>query len=552
VIDLYLRKFLRTHLAIFELGKVEFLGVGRTCARLHAMSMQPQQVTAAPGKAPARGDSVKGAAAITLFRAGTNPTYELPHFVVSRSPNREYEIEAFNDSFAEALCRRETVPGMPARLAFLQSIARQLTERLGDCEMLRQPANFTLPVRRNRALKSWKISLVPLSETRGGSIQIAGYAYEVTGAADLRDGPVARDVLERLAATSHDILYVADLRRNGLIYVNERVRSVLGYDVDELTSTDGSPFLSLVHPADMTTLREHTLRLRGLADKAISSVEFRVRRADGHYVWLRVSDAIFERDVSGAALRIVGSAIDVTDNRHLLEDLKRISNRLLEAQSEERRRIARELHDSTAQQLVALSLGFARMEQILKRGRNLEQGKRELTEVLTELRSVARDAQQQIRTLSYLLHPPIVESVGLADALRRLLSGFMRRTKIRTHLAVTPAFSCGSHSVSTALMRIVQEALTNVFRHANATEVKISLANQNRRTILEIEDNGKGMPGIDADSEAEMEAFGVGIPGMRARVKQFRGVLQISSNERGTILRAIIPDRTASLLEVDD
>lgn len=469
-------------------------------------------------------------------------------FVASRDPNREFEFDAFNESFAALVGRPRIQPGMPVQQALPHLVARPMIERLRECEAARSPVHFELPVRRNRHVTTWNVSLVPMSAS-GGGFQIAGRALEASALVE-RNVPEAvdKDILERLAATSHDILYVFDLPDQSLVYINERIRAVLGYEVHEIPGA-GELFRPLVHPADLTTFDEHYRSLAVLPDKTVRSVEYRARRADGHYAWLRCSDAVFRRDESGAVIRIIGSAIDVTDNRHLLEDLRRISSRLLETQSEERRRIARELHDSTAQQLVAISVGLARLEQIRKSDSGRKSDKAEMAEVLGELRTIARDAQQEIRTLSYLLHPPILESVGLADALRRFLAGFTRRTHIRTRLVVADAFSCGSHSASTALMRIAQEALINVFRHAKASEVRVSLMNQNRRTILEIEDNGKGMPMDGETPDDRIESLGVGIPGMRARVRQFRGELQITSGTNGTILRATIPDRMAPLLE---
>lgn len=469
-------------------------------------------------------------------------------FIASRHPNREFEFEAFNDSFASLVGRPRIQPGMTVRQALPHLVARPMLERLRECETSRLPVQFELPVRRNRRVATWTVDLVPMVSP-GGGLQIAGRASEARDSGEHNvPAAVDKDILERLAATSHDILYVFDLTDLSLVYINERVRAVLGYEVSEIPGA-GELFRPLVHRADLATFDDHYRSLAALPDKTVRSVEYRVRRADGHFIWLRCSDAVFRRDASGAVIRIIGSAIDVTDNRHLLEDLKRISSRLLETQSEERRRIARELHDSTAQQLVGISVGLARLEQIRKNDSGRKSDKAEMAEVLKELRVVARDAQQELRTLSYLLHPPILESVGLADALRRFLAGFTRRTKIRTRLVVADAFSCGSHSASTALMRIAQEALINVFRHAKASEVRVSLANQNRRTVLEVEDNGKGMPMEGEAIDDRIESLGVGIPGMRARVRQFRGELQITSSANGTVLRAVIPERMAPLLE---
>jgi PAS domain S-box-containing protein len=466
------------------------------------------------------------------------------HFFVSRCPNCEFEFDAFNEAFGTLIGRPRIHPGMTVQQALPHLVARQLIERLRECETTQLPVRFELPVRRNRKVTTWAVSLAPLLAP-GGGVQIAGQAAQLAPSARPEEPEaVDKDILERLAATSHDILYVFDLPSHSLVYINERVRAVLGYEMDELPDGDNL-FRSVVHPADLATFDEHHRSLAELPDKTVRSVEYRMRRADGHYAWLRCSDAVFQRDAHGTVTRVIGSAIDVTDNRHLLEDLKRISSRLLETQSDERRRIARELHDSTAQQLVAISVGLARLEQIRKRkGDNSE-----MADVLRDLRVVARDAQQELRTLSYLLHPPILESVGLADALRRFLAGFTRRTRIRTRLVVSDTFSCGSHSASTAMMRIAQEALINVFRHAKASEVRVSLANQNRGTVLEVEDDGKGMAMEGEVLDERIESIGVGIPGMRARVRQFRGDLQITSSKEGTVLRAVIPDRVAPLLE---
>jgi PAS domain S-box-containing protein len=466
-----------------------------------------------------------------------------PHFVV-RKTSEGFSLEAFNESFAEAFARTgQAVRAKPIQDVLLPSIAKAVVNRLRMCQVTQRSARFEIVPRRGHP---WQLTLVPLPAD-GKRFEIIGQAVEISArpAGQVRT-KLDRDMLERLAATSHDILYLFDPRRKKLSYVNDRVRAVLGYDPEDLLGRERSPLRHMIHPADIPILREHFSKLENLADAETRSVEYRVRRADGHYAWLRSSDTVLQRDAKGDVAEIIGSAIDVTDNRHLVEDLKRISSRLLDTQSDERRRIARELHDSTAQHLVALSVGLARLDSLFRRDCPSPDEQAELPTTLNELRQVAREAQQEIRTLSYLLHPPILESMGLAESLRKFLTGFGRRTGIRTRLVVSETFSCGSHGISTALMRIAQEALINVFRHAKATEVRVTLLNRGRETILEVVDDGKGMsPAIIAGSqEAE---FGVGVPGMRARIQQFRGELQISSGSDGTKIRASIPDRAASL-----
>jgi PAS domain S-box-containing protein len=475
------------------------------------------------------------------------------NFVVSLSPSSEFTIAAFDDAFGELLGRRGHIaPGRPVRDALERSVAGVLIDQLHCCAEMQETMRFEIPIRRDRQSSSWNFVLVPLKGDEHGSSCIVGRASEDRSNVTPHS-PVGHDqhMLERLAATSHDILYVVDIVSKKLVYVNGRVKGTLGYDASALLAPN-SPIGALVHPADRPILEEHYSQLAFLSSKDIRSVEYRVRRADGRYVWLRSSDAVFSRASNGAVQSIVGSAIDVTDNRHLLEDLKRISSRLLETQNEERRRIGRELHDSTAQHLVALSVGIARLDYLIRRDCRAIHSSDEMGQVLNELRTVSRQAQQEIRTLSYLLHPPVLESMGLADALRKFLAGFARRTGIRARFTVSEAFSCGSHGVSTALMRIAQEALINVFRHAKASEVRVSLANRNHQTVLEVIDNGKGMRPSTPNVGDESAAFGVGIPGMRARVQQFRGDLRIHSDENGTTIRATVPERAAPLIESSD
>jgi PAS domain S-box-containing protein len=471
------------------------------------------------------------------------------HFVVSKLANSGFHIESFDDAFAESLGKRQLARGKHLSAALPSSICEAVEHHLGKCVEARSGLEFKIPVRRNGVETLWKFTLTPLQDTPRGEAQVIARASAVAeDPVDEQDHDHEIDpkLLERLAATTHDILYVADLAERKITYINQRVQRILGYDAGELQNCEASFLFSLVHPGDQEIVAEHLSALSQLRDREIRSVEYRARRADGHYVWLRSSDTVLKR-TKGVVNQIIGSAIDVSDNRHLLEDLKRISSRLLETQNQERRRIARELHDSTAQHLVAVGLAVARLDNLLRPNLAGLNAGEEVGEIIAELRQVSREAQREIRAFSYLLHPPILESLGLGDALRRFVTGFSRRTRIQARLSIANDFSCGSHGISTALMRVAQEALINVFRHARATEVRISLSNKNRHTVLEIRDNGKGFP--NASNVEDDSAFGVGILGMRARVQQFRGELELTSDSKGTLIRASIPERAASIVE---
>jgi signal transduction histidine kinase len=235
---------------------------------------------------------------------------------------------------------------------------------------------------------------------------------------------------------------------------------------------------------------------------------------------------------------------DVTAQRQTVRDLKCVTRKLLSAQEDERRRIARDLHDSTAQHLVVLGIGITHLEILAKQqdGLNGYAGQR----LVADMRVALSHAHDEIRTLSLLLHPPELDGTQIADTLRRFVAGFARRTGIQARFAVDKNLFCASADAATALMRIAQEALANVYRHADATEVTVELRSESRLLMLRIEDNGKGFasdPATNAGDDTEM--IGVGILGMRARVRQLDGDLFIKNGNRGALIIATIPQHRA-------
>ena len=194
-------------------------------------------------------------------------------------------------------------------------------------------------------------------------------------------------------------------------------------------------------------------------------------------------------------------------------------------QDDERRRIARELHDGLGQEMVALKMllnGIAESPLSLK-------------EYIGHATGVIDRATQQIRTLSYLLHPPLLDEVGLLSALRWYLEGLTQRSGIETKLEVSPAdFPRLSLELETAMFRIIQEALTNVFRHSGARQAWISLTQREGKVTVKVRDDGRGV--ADGIVELRSGAPGVGIRGMSERAKELGGQLLVA--------RALIPERS--------
>jgi signal transduction histidine kinase len=213
-----------------------------------------------------------------------------------------------------------------------------------------------------------------------------------------------------------------------------------------------------------------------------------------------------------------------------------LTGRLLHLQDEERRRIARELHDSVGQSLAALSMNLTRfgaaVEQVVK-----EAGK------ISDSTSLVNDISTEIRTISHLLHPPLLDEAGLASALRWYIEGFTERSTIRVELELPDHFDRLSRDLETAIFRLVQECLTNIHRHSESPVAKIRLIRSADEIRLEVEDEGKGIPVQEQTKFLSGGTAGVGIRGMRERLRQLGGTLEITCNGigQGTKVIAKLP-----------
>src|SRR5215471_2573188 len=237
-------------------------------------------------------------------------------------------------------------------------------------------------------------------------------------------------------------------------------------------------------------------------------------------------------------MRLVMVHEDITEIKHAEAELREITEHLLELQDEERRRIARDLHDVTAQNIFAMTMNLARLRKIVP-----ELGDR-ADEILAETVSLAEESLQEIRTVSYVLHPPTVHGGGLISALRSYIEGFVKRTGIEVTLNAESDNTVLPAEVQTALFRIVQESLANIIRHSESRTAKITLAQSARELLLQVEDEGVGISSdILDETSGEIKSLGVGIPGMRTRLRQLGGRLRIESGERGTTVTASIPIR---------
>jgi signal transduction histidine kinase len=209
--------------------------------------------------------------------------------------------------------------------------------------------------------------------------------------------------------------------------------------------------------------------------------------------------------------------------------LRELSVRLLHTQDEERRRIARELHDSVGQYLSSIGMLLGEI------GRSAQNLPAAANEILRETTEMVRGCSSEVRTISYLLHPPLLEEMGLASAVRWYIEGFARRSGIQVLLDVPEDLHRLGNEVELVLFRVLQESLTNVPRHSGSKVAAVRIGSDSRQVWLEIRDQGKGIP------NKESLKPGVGISGMQERIRDLAGVLEFSPEARGMLVKAVIP-----------
>jgi PAS domain S-box-containing protein len=284
--------------------------------------------------------------------------------------------------------------------------------------------------------------------------------------------------------------------------------------------------------------------------------EYRQVRADGSFGWMEahgqvlydsshrpksmmgVCREISERKNSEAALRDAREQLEArvqertSELDHAQERLRMLSARLLQMQDDERRRIARELHDTAGQILIALNLNLVPVEEALQKTKS------DLVRQVTESLHLIEELSRDLRTMSHLLHPPLLDEAGLQSAVRWYVEGFAERSKIEVDLHLEPGLGRLPAELETAMFRIVQECLTNIHRHSGSTSASIAIGRDTHNVTIEIRDRGKGM--------SMPVRAGVGIQGMGERVRQLGGSIQIESGSGGTRVTATFPTNLAS------
>jgi PAS domain S-box-containing protein len=357
----------------------------------------------------------------------------------------------------------------------------------------------------------------PLHDASGNVVGAVNMLVDLT---ERSHAEQARQLLASIVESSDDAIVSKDL--NGVIASwNPGAERLFGYTAEEVV---GKSVTKLFPPDLLHEECEILKRIR--RGEKIEHYETVRRRKDGSLVDVSLTVSPM-RNAAGKVTGVSKIARDISARK------KAEHERLLALQDEERRRIANELHDSTAQHLMAIGLNLMRVRADTEGA--------ETPDILDEIDRSLEEASKELRAFTYLLHPPDLQREGLSATLRRYVEGFGTRTGLKITMKLCRSVDRLSLPLQLALLRIVQEALTNVYRHASATCVSINFRRVGKRLGLVIRDDGKGADEAFVHRNGNPLRSGVGIPGMIARMQQFGGNLDIHSGPNGTAVHAAVP-----------
>jgi PAS domain S-box-containing protein len=398
---------------------------------------------------------------------------------------------------------------------------------------------FTELHRKNKQLERLNSDLEQRVAERTAELQQKAVALHQVN----RDLAQKHQELDAIVKTAPDIIFSRnpDGSRD---YISSRFYEYTGAP---LATAVGFGWLEYVHPDD----KENSLQqwMNSVESGKTYECDYRLRGADSQYRWFRAR-AVPLRDSHGEIVKWYGTCSDIHDSKVLEQSirenaielermvesrtaaLRRLSNRMMTMQDEERRRIAREIHDGLGQELAAAKM--------ILDGIMAKDSSPAMRQASLETSQLIDRAIQQVRTISHLLHPPLLDEVGLVSALRWFLEGLSERSGINVVLDVQPPeLGRLRPELETAIFRIVQEALTNMFRHSGARNGSVTLIGKNGLIAVTVRDDGKGIE--EQVIQLRPESVGVGIGGMRQRVTELGGTLRLANANPGTIVEVIIP-----------
>ena len=377
----------------------------------------------------------------------------------------------------------------------------------------------------NLAGTIFSVNVQPLRNAFDEIAGVIGVALDVT---ETKRAMASVAKLAAIVESSQDAIY--GTTSSGYITSwNRGAEQLYGYSAGEVAGR----LISLIAPEDRK--HEPVENMEKLKQgEVIKPFETMRRCKDGSLVDVSVTVSAV-KDKTGRVTGVSTIAHDIRDRKQVETELRKLSARLLNMQDEERRNMARELHDSVIQGLAAAVINLSLMKDSL-------QLSPEAQKTLDETLKITEEAVREIRTFSYLLHPPLLDVMGLQSALRWYVEGYSKRSGVQVDLNLPEGRERLAKDVELTLFRIVQEALTNIHRHSGGIHATICMRRTEHDVTLVISDDGRGMDAETLEKvRREGAVLGVGIAGMKQRLQQLGGHLDVSSNSSGTAVTASVP-----------
>ena len=397
----------------------------------------------------------------------------------------------------------------------------------------------------------WDVLLSPVTGSSDQPTSILAVARDITRFKEQEERQretVGRKRLQTILEDLNEGIIIA--KPNGVVRLMNRAASVMfGFDPGSGQAIHCDDLFSAVDAiglSDQAYSSSGRPLARAMAGEAFSGVETLLLTRRNGRKWVASCGSTPVRSESGELIFAVLSLRDVTGERRAAEEIQtanlmlhRLTGQLLHLQDEEHRRIARELHDGTVQILSAALMNLSLLSELpALRKLRFENG------LVARTQEFTNQAVKELRTLSYLLHPPVLDELGLVPAVRSWLDGFSERTGIPVDISMPLQMDRLSPEMETALFRIVQEAVGNVHRHAHASHASVRLKVENGGvTELEIMDDGRGFNAVLSGGAQSNRKAGVGLLGMRERATQLGGSFSIESQPGKTVIRVTLPEK---------
>jgi len=399
-----------------------------------------------------------------------------------------------------------------------------------------QVMGITYRLPRKDGTWNWCLSheVVFLRNADGQVTQVVGVGLDID---ERQRAELERDerqrFIERIIAITPGVIYLHDLLEQRSIVLTPQNLAILGYTSAEFQGVAGIGGYLHIHPDDRSRILEYFRKLDDATDGQVGSIEYRIKHKDGTWRWALSHDTVFSRTAEGKVHQMLGVAVNINVRKQAEEALQALSHRLLQVQERERQYLARELHEEIGQSLTALLMHL----QVLETELAQSSGGPPLQDNISLIQTMV----SQVRNLSLDLRPPMLDNLGLVEALRWYLRRQSQHTGISMDLFATGAGIRPDRVIEETCFRVVQEAITNAVRHANAQNVWVELQQTEEALELSVHDDGKGFDLDGTHREPKVES-GIGLLGMEERLRQIGGRLVIQSTlGEGTDVQITVP-----------